>query len=268
MNEYTGRGYFMDFGKVKCLIGEGIASVILDFPSNLNAFDETLTADLIAALDYAEKNEAVNAIVLTSSGRAFSAGGDIGFMYDGIKNNKINIRRLVRLVSDLSIKIKKLPKPVIASIRGAAAGAGFNTALLCDFIIAADNAKFIQAFVNIGLVPDTAGAYLLAKSVGVHKATDLIMTGRVVTAKEAKDLGIVYQVTTEEELEQETMKFARKMANGPTVAYGLMKDLLYKTDFKDFEDYLNWEVEYQVACSHTDHHIKCVLDFMEKRKTN
>ncbi|WP_158408425.1 enoyl-CoA hydratase/isomerase family protein [Desulfosporosinus fructosivorans] len=258
----------MDFGKVKCLIGEGIASVILDFPSNLNAFDETLTADLIAALDYAEKNEAVNAIVLTSSGRAFSAGGDIGFMYDGIKNNKINIRRLVRLVSDLSIKIKKLPKPVIASIRGAAAGAGFNTALLCDFIIAADNAKFIQAFVNIGLVPDTAGAYLLAKSVGVHKATDLIMTGRVVTAKEAKDLGIVYQVTTEEELEQETMKFARKMANGPTVAYGLMKDLLYKTDFKDFEDYLNWEVEYQVACSHTDHHIKCVLDFMEKRKTN
>jgi len=256
----------MDFGKVKCQVAEGIASVILDFPSNLNAFDEALTADLIAALDHAENNEAVKAIVLTSSGRAFSGGGDIDFIYEGIKNNKIDIRGLVRLVSDLSIKIKKLPKPVIASVKGAAAGAGFCTALLCDFIIAADNAKFIQAFVNIGLVPDTAGAYLLAKSVGVHKATDLIMTGRVVTAQEAKDLGIVYQVTTVEELEQETMKLARKMAKGPTVAYGLMKDLLYKTDFKDFEDYLNWEVEYQVTCSHTDYHINSIKAFIEKRK--
>ena len=256
----------MDFGKVKCQVAEGIASVVLDYPSTLNAFDETLTADLIAALDHAEKDEAVKVIVITSSGRAFSAGGDINFIYEGIKNNNIDLRRLVRLVSDLSIKIKKLPKPVIASVRGAAAGAGFCTALLCDFIIAADNAKFIQAFVNIGLVPDTAGAYLLAKSVGIHKATDMIMTGRTVTAQEAKELGLVYQVTTDEELEQETMKLAKKMADGPTVAYGLMKDILYKTEFKDLEAVLDWEVEYQVKCSHTDYHKNSIKKFIEKRK--
>ncbi len=261
-----GREITMDFEKIKYSVSNGIASIKLNSPKNLNAFDEALVGDAIAAFDLCEKDDAVKVVVLSGEGKAFSGGGDIGFFYKGVQDDNVDLEKLVKMAGELAVKIKKLHKPVIASVHGAAAGAGFSAALLCDFCIAADNTKFIQAFVNLGLVPDTGGAYLLAKSVGVNKAAELIMTGRVVTAQEAKDLGIVYQVTTVEELEEATMKFAKKLASGPSVSYAYMKDMLYQTSFKDFDKFLAMEAEYQIRCSKTKDFKEGVIAFVEKRK--
>ncbi len=256
----------MEFQKLKYSVSDGIASIVLNSPKNMNAFDEALVTEALAVLDLCEKEDAIKVVVISGEGNSFSGGGDVGFFYKAIQDNSIDWKKLIDLAGQWAIRIKKLPKPVIASVKGAAAGAGFSTALLCDFCIAADNTKFIQAFVNLGLVPDTGSAYLLAKAVGVNKATELMMTGRVVTAQEAKDLGIVYQVTTVEELEEETMKLAQKLASGPSVAYGYMKKMLYQTSFQDFEEFLAMEADYQARCASTEDFKEGVIAFVEKRK--
>ena len=256
----------MGFTKINYSINDGIGSIVLNSPSTLNAFDETMTADIIAALDLCEKDDSVKVVVISGAGKAFSGGGDINFFYEGIQEDNVDISRLLKLVAEMAVKIKKLPKPVIASINGAAAGAGFSVALLCDFCIAADNAKFLQAFVNLGFVPDTGALYVLGKTLGIIKATDLMMTGRVVYAQEAKDLGIVYEVTTPEELEEATLKLATKLASGPSLAYAKMKDMLYKTFFNDFEEFLVMEGAYQNELSKTDDFKEAVIAFIEKRK--
>lgn len=256
----------MDFTKLKFSIDQGIASIVLNSPKTMNAFDEVLVREALTALDLCERQDHVKVVVISGEGENFSGGGDVGLFYKGIQTNSIDWHHLFKLAGEWAIRIKELPKPVIAAVKGAAAGAGFSTALLSDFCIAADNAKFIQSFVNVGLVPDTGGAYLLSKSVGVHKATELIMTGRVVTAQEAKELGIVYRVTTVEDLEAETMKLASRLAHGPSVAYGYMKKMIYETSFADFEKFLAAEAEYQTKLCATEDFKEGITAFVEKRK--
>jgi len=256
----------MDYKKIKYAVHEGIASLTMNSPGNLNVFDEDMVSDLLMAFDAAEKDKNVRVIILSGEGRAFSGGGDIGYMNEGLKNNTLDLGKLLELLCQLAVKIKKIPKPVIASVNGAAAGAGFCAALLCDFCIAAENARFIQAFVNLGLIPDTGGAYLLSKAIGVNRAMDLIMTGRVVTATEAKELGIVTQVVPAEQLEEATLNLARKLACGPANAYANMKKIMYQVNFSDFEEYLEMEKAYQLECSKSEDFKEGVTAFVEKRK--
>ncbi len=256
----------MEFTKLKYSVSSGIASIVLNSPKNMNAFDEVLVNEALLALDLCEQDDEVKVVVISGEGNSFSGGGDVAFFYRGIQENSIDWKNLFKLAGQWAIRIKKLPKPVIASVKGAAAGAGFSTALLSDFCIAADNTKFIQSFVHVGLVPDTGGAYLLAKTVGVNKAAELMMTGRVVTAQEAKDLGLVYQVTTIDALDSETMNLAKRLASGPTVAFTYMKKMLYQTSFSDFENFLELEAEVQAKCCMTDDFKEGVTAFVEKRK--
>lgn len=256
----------MNFEKVKYSTKNGIATIVLNSPETFNAFDETLTSDVISALDLCEKDDAVKVVIITGEGKAFSGGGDINFFYKGVQEDNIDISNLLKLVSEMALKIKKIPKPVIASVNGAAAGAGFSVALLCDFCISVDRAKFVQAFVNLGFVSDAGALYLLTKAVGVNKAMELTMTGRPVTAQEAKDLGIVYEVTTAEELEEATMKLASKFAEGPSLAYAKMKDMVFKTSFSDFDKILLIEGAYQNELSQSDDFKEAVTAFVEKRK--
>ena len=240
----------------------------MNFPKNLNAIDEQMADELMYVVDAAEKDPAVKVVVIKSLGKAFSAGGDIGYFYKLIQaGGEVNMDGLISKVGVVADGLKKMSKMVITSVNGAAAGAGVSLALGGDFMICADNAKFILAFVNLGLVPDTGATYLLAKSIGTTRALELAATGRPVGAEEAKALGLAYKVTTPEELEAVTMKFAHKLAAGPLVSYKNIKKQIYDTCFADYKKWLDeTEVPTQRECAASMDFQEGCKAFMEKRK--
>lgn len=256
----------MDFKKIKYSVSKGIAAIVLNSPKNLNALDEAMIDDLLVALDMCADDDSVKVVVISGVGKGFSAGGDIGMMYRGIKGGNLDFDGTIEKVGKVSLKIKKLLKPVIAAVNGPVAGAGFNVALACDFRIAAENANFIQAFVNIALVPDAGGVYLLTRALGVAKTTELIMTGKPVDANTALGLGLVNKVVALEELEAATEKFALKLANGPSLAYAGMKDLIFESEYSGFESFIEKEVGHQVKCGESEDFKEGVTAFVEKRK--
>ena len=152
-------------------------------------------------------------------------------------------------------------------VSGAAAGAGVSLAFSGDFVVCADNAKFIMAFVNLGLVPDTGGTYLFVKSLGIQKAMELCVTGRPMKAQEAKDAGMVYDVVPAEELDDTVMKLAKKFANGPLLSYKNIKKQIYQAGLADYKKYLDeCEIPTQRECAASSDFIEGVKAFMEKRK--
>ena len=163
--------------------------------------------------------------------------------------------------------MKKMSKIVITSVSGAAAGAGVSLAIGGDFMICADNAKFILAFVNLGLVPDTGATYLLTRLIGPNRTMELAATGRPVGAEEAKALGLAYKVTTVEELDSVTMAFAKKIAAGPLLSYKNIKKQIYDAMYVDYKKWLDeTEVPTQRECSASMDFQEGCKAFMEKRK--
>jgi enoyl-CoA hydratase/carnithine racemase len=256
----------VDFNKIKYLVDDGVASITLNCPENLNAFNELMIDDVLVALELCKNDEEVKVVVISAEGKAFSGGGDIREMYDGLMEGRIVFETTVGKIAQVSLNIKKLNKPVITAVSGAVAGAAFNIILASDFCIAAENSKFIQSFVNIGLIPDAGGVYLLTRAVGVNRATQLMFTGKPVSAEEALDLGIIYKRCELDKLKEETFTLAKKLAGGPIISYAYMKSLIYASQFSDFEDYITKEVDAQLACGHTKDFKEGITAFIEKRK--
>lgn len=255
----------MDYKKITYTVADGIATVSMDSPKNLNALDEVMIDELVDVFQHCEANPDVRVVLLNSTGVAFSGGGDIAFMYKGVKEGGVDFGGNLRKVAQATRAMKKLSKPIIGSIKGAAAGGGFIVALACDYVIAADNAVFSAAFVNIGLIPDCGGFYLLTRAVGVNKASELAMTGRPVRVEEAKELGFVAEIVSVEELDSAAYKVARKFTSGPAASYAKMKELLYESEFKNFEEYIRKEVEAQLICVETEDFKRRVCAFVEKK---
>ena len=176
-------------------------------------------------------------------------------------DNRQNMREGHRVLKAL----RELEMPVIAAVDGPAAGAGCNLALACDFILASRRARFIQAFIRIGLVPDWAGMYLLPRIVGVQKAKELIFSGRTLWADEAKELGLVFEVYDEAELPQQTRDFAERFRHASTDAIGLAKTILNQTFDIDFHTALELEAQAQSAIRTSDYHLKSVERFNAKQ---
>lgn len=257
----------MKFEKVKLSFSNGIATVHMDYPQNLNAVDEQLADELLAAFETCEEDEDVKAVILRGTDKAFSGGGDIGYFYNQIQaGGEINLDELVHKAARIPLYMKRMSKPIIAAVTGAAAGAGVSLALAADFIICADNARFLMAFVNLGLVPDTGGCYLLAKSVGAHRAMEICTTGRPVYADEAEKLGIACSVVPKENLFEEANRFAHRLAKGPTVSYRNIKKQIYESSYGDFQTFLDQsEFLTQRECAATEDFREGVKAFVEKR---
>jgi enoyl-CoA hydratase/carnithine racemase len=258
----------MELQKIVYTVEDGIAVAAMNYMKNLNAIDEQMADELLYVVNAAEKDPSVRVLVFKGSEKAFSAGGDIGYFYQLIKaGGEVNMDGLIGKVGAVTDGIKRMSKMVIASVSGAAAGAGVSLALSADFVVCADNAKFIMAFVNLGLVPDTGGAYLLAKELGEKRAMELCATGRPLGAEEAKAAGVVYQVVPKEELEEATMKLAHKFAAGPLLSYKNIKKQIYQASFADYRTYLeDCEVPTQRECAASADFQEGVKAFMEKRK--
>jgi len=255
----------MGFEKIKFAVSGGIATVSMDSPKNMNAMDETLINELVEVFQQCEQDLGVRVVILNSSSKAFSGGGDIGYMYKGIKEGGVDFGANLKNVAKATKTMKTLSKPIIGSVAGPAAGGGLIVALACDYVIAAENAVFSAAFVNIGLVPDCGGLYLMTRALGTNKAAELALTGRSIKADEAKNLGFVAKIVPVEELEEATLKVAAGFAQGPSLAYAKIKELLYACQFSDFDAFIPLEVEAQLLCVETDDFKDRVVAFVEKR---
>ena len=258
----------MELQKLIYSVENGIAVVTMNYMKNLNAIDEQMADELMYVVDKAEKDSEVKVLVLKGAPKAFSAGGDIGYFYQLIEaGGEVNMDGLIAKVGKVADGLKKMSKIVITSVSGAAAGAGVSLALGGDFIICAENAKFILAFVNIGLVPDTGATYLLSKAIGVSKTMELAATGHPMTAEEAKQLGLVFKVTSPEELDEVTMDFAGKIAAGPLLSYKNIKKQIYDANYRDYKIWLDeTEIPTQRECAASLDFQEGCKAFMEKRK--
>lgn len=253
--------------KVKLLKKEKYGIVEMDSPSNLNAFDEELLDDLIAVLDECEADGDMKVVVIRGAGKAFSSGGDIGAMKKALDTDIMDFfGPVIDKVGKAALRIRKLSKPVVASVHGAAAGAGFNLALACDFRIAADNAKFTQAFVRIALIPDMGGIYFLSSMLGAARATELAMCGTVLRAGECRELGLVNRTVPADELEKETEAFVSELTEGPSLSYKHMKDLINSVNYPNMEEILGKECVYQAECAKTADFAEGITTFAGKRK--
>lgn len=244
-----------------------IGFITMNSPQNLNPIDVEMAEELFCHLNRCEEDPEVYVVVISGNGRAFSAGGDINYLYERLKKNLPRSDALAKGVGKVALTIKTMSKLVITSVAGSAAGAGANLAFSGDFCIAADDAKFIQAFVGIALVPDTGGAYLLSRIIGSQRALELCVTGRPLPAEEARRLGLVYRTCPREQLEEETLKLARRLARGPRLSYAQIKRQVYAANFADYQNYLTQVEEKTLAiCGTSEDFKEGVRAFVEKRR--
>ncbi|MCY0936098.1 enoyl-CoA hydratase/isomerase family protein [Streptomyces sp. H34-S4] len=205
----------------------GVSWITLNRPEAMNAVTWDQRERVIALLADASADPAVRAVVITATGRGFCAGADLRGAPATAERVAGDVARMIRLGAQrLITAVLDCEKPVIAAVNGTAAGIGAHLALACDLVIAAEPAKFIEVFVRRGLVPDGAGAYLLPRLVGPQKAKELMFFGDAVPAAEAERLGLVNKVVPAEALEETARKWAERLAQGPTRALALTKQLV------------------------------------------
>ena len=246
-----------------------IATITLNDPKSLNAFSTPLKKSVLTALEQADADDDVRVIVLQGAGGNFSSGGDIKEMLsEGIDKEVISnkLKGMVEGAGEVSLKLRHIHKPIIAKLEGAVAGAGMNLALTCDFRITADNAKFVQAFVHIGLVPDAGGVYLLNQLVGPAKTTELVMLGDKISAQDMAELDLVNQVVAPAELDDAVAKLASRLSALPAQALSSMKHMLNTHAYAGLNEALDMEVQQQAMLAKTDDFIEGVTAFVEKRK--
>jgi 2-(1,2-epoxy-1,2-dihydrophenyl)acetyl-CoA isomerase len=240
----------------------GVVLLTIDNPQRRNALDMEMRGELAQHLEALGQDEAARVVVLAGRGEHFSAGGDVKewkeFSVPESRRRLQAIQRPVRAILGMG-------KPVIAMVRGYAVGAGMNIALACDLVFASEGARFGQAFVRMGLIPDAGGLCLLPLAVGLHKAKELMFTGEIIEAREALALGIVNRILPEAELEEGTLAFAERLAQGPPIALGLMKRLMNQAFLGGLEAVMEEESLGQSLCFQTADHREGRAAFAEKR---
>tara|TARA_B100001109_G_C18793873_1_gene441473 strand:- start:139 stop:915 length:777 start_codon:yes stop_codon:yes gene_type:complete len=245
-------------------IEDQVCIIKLNRPKVFNSFNKEMAFELQEILDNCEKNPGVRSILLTAEGKAFCAGQDLQELTapDGPKLSDIVREHYNPIIK----RIRSIEKPIVCAVNGVAAGAGANIALACDITIAGESVAFIQAFSKIGLIPDSGGTFFLPRSIGMQKATALMMLADKVMAADAEKMGMIYKVCADESLMEETLKVAKKLAALPTIGLGLTKRALNKSMTNDLTAQLALEDELQTAAGKTYDYNEGVAAFLEKRK--
>lgn len=257
----------MDYDTILFKIDRGIAHITLNRPESMNALNGEMIAELNAAIQECSQNNEIRVVVLSGAGKAFSAGGDIKSMKQALDsgNQAQFFEGPLQELHQLAAAIRNLPKPVIAAIHGFASGAGCNLALCCDIRLAAQSARFNQAFIKIGLVPDTGGTYLLSRMIGLAKAAELFFTGDFIDAREAERLGMINKAVADDKLQEETRNYAQKLAQAPTRAIGKIKMLLQTSYQLTFDSQSELERATQIEIAESEDFKEGVQAFFEKR---
>jgi 2-(1,2-epoxy-1,2-dihydrophenyl)acetyl-CoA isomerase len=254
---------------VKVDVAEGAATITLNRPDQLNAWNRRFGEDLLAAIERVRDDEAVRAVMITGAGRGFSSGADLTEQRQPTESGRPDLSvRLKELYHPILIGIREMPKPVLAAVNGPAAGIGCSLALVCDLVVAAESSFFLLAFVNIGLVPDGGSTATVPARIGGARAMEMALLGERVPAPQALEWGLVNRVVPDEEFGAAVEKLLQFLAKGPTRAYANAKALLNRRLYPDFAAQLEAEADAQREQGMTADFVEGVVAFAEKRPPN
>ena len=246
---------------------DGVATLTLNRPEVLNAFNDEMAREVQDALKTAERDAAVRCLVLTGAGKGFCAGPDLGALRS--RSEAVSFRaHLQATYNPIISRLRGLEKPVIGQINGAAAGAGLGLALACDLRYAAEGAKFRMAFSGIGLAPDSGTSFFLPRLIGYARAYELAATNAPLTAAQALAWGLVNAVYPAEQLAAEVQAMAKKLAMAPTKALGLTKRAMNRAALFTIDEALDYEAQLQEIAGGTADYQEGVAAFLEKRAAN
>ncbi|HZG72316.1 MAG TPA: enoyl-CoA hydratase/isomerase family protein [Chondromyces sp.] len=245
-------------------IEDAIAKITLNEPEHLNSFSSTITKGLEDALSKVELDRNIRSVIITGNGKGFCVGGNIKEFPQN--QNAYEVKQWMKAASSLALKINRIDKPIIAAVNGFAMGAGFSLALAADIIIASEEASFGMVFNKIGAVPDMGAHFYLPRIVGLQKAKYLMFRAKKITAQEAKDLGIVLEVVSLNELNKRAEEVAREFSESALPALGLSKAILNRSFDLTIEQILLEEGMSQGLAFSTAEHQEGIQAFLEKRK--
>jgi 2-(1,2-epoxy-1,2-dihydrophenyl)acetyl-CoA isomerase len=255
----------MAFEHILYAVDQGVATITLNRPDVLNSFNRTMAAEVRQAFAEAGADRDVRAFLLTGAGRAFCAGQDLAeaMPKEGPAPDLGDI--VARGYNPIVRTIRQIDKPVVCAVNGIAAGAGANLAFACDFVIAAVDAYFVQSFSKIGLVPDTGGTFFLPRTIGMARATALMMLAEKVTAQDAVTMGLIFRAVETAVLLEQATAFARELATRPTRGLGLIKRALNASATNGLDEQLALEAQLQAEAGSTSDYREGVRAFLEKR---
>jgi 2-(1,2-epoxy-1,2-dihydrophenyl)acetyl-CoA isomerase len=257
----------MSYETIQLEMREAVGIITLNRPGSLNALNTEVGQEFQAAVAEV-KQRGARAVVLTGAGRAFCSGGDLRAMQKiAEREGKVEafFDEPLRMLNECIMLIRRAPLPFIAAVNGAASGGGCNLALACDLVVAGESARFNQAFIKIALVPDCGGTFILPRLVGWKRAAELMMTGDVVTAQQALEMGMINAVVPDDELLARALAMAERLAQAPTAAIGRIKELMEASATSDYAGQLDRERKAQIESGKTRDFKEGVTAFLEKR---
>lgn len=262
----------MSYENIQYAVADKVATITLNRPAALNAMSIGLMEELNDALAKAETDDAIGAVLLTGAGKGFCSGADLVATTQSApkdEQGRLNLGLyLKQWYNPLILKMRAMPKPVVCAVNGIAAGAGSSLALMADLTIAARSARFLQAFVNVGLIPDAGGTWILPRNAGAQRAMGMALLGEKITAEQAAEWGMIWQVYDDEELMNAAHAITQKLANGPTLALSRIKKSIHAAADNDLATQLALETRLQAECGRSGDFIEGATAFMQKRKAN
>ena len=243
---------------------QSIGFITLNRPEKYNAFNREMAFLLQSVLDECAADDNIKVICITSEGKAFCAGQDLGEI---TSDNAPGFDVILKEHYNPIIKrIRDINKPVIAAVNGVATGAGANIALACDIVVAKESATFVQAFSKIGLIPDCGGTFFLPRLIGLQKATAMMMLGESINAVDAEKMGMIYKAVADDNFEKELLRIALALTAQPTWGLAYTKQALNASLHQSFEQQLQTEDELQYKAAQTEDFKEGIAAFLEKRK--
>lgn len=257
----------MAYQTIRYEVIDSIAILTLDRPDVSNGFNIPMCEEILNAIQLAENDETVKILQIQAEGSVFSVGGDLVEMKRAVDEDDIgSLVKIAELVNNISFALKKIPKIVLMVTDGAVAGAAANMAVAADFVIASSKTKFIQAFVGVGLAPDAGGIFLLSRAIGSNRASQLAITGEGLSADKALEFGIVYKLAEPEKLEKIVAQVLKKLLRGSVNSYAAIKQLVWESQFKDWESYRQLELAMQESLAYKDDFKEGVRAHAERRR--
>lgn len=247
-------------------VKNGVAHISLNRPEKYHSFNKEMALLLQEKLDEAAADDMVRCVLLSATGKAFCAGQDLGETADPAALDFEQI--ITERYNPIIMRLREMNKPIVCGVNGVAAGAGANLALAGDIVLAKQSAVFVQAFINIGLIPDCGGTFMLPRLIGAQRAMALCLTGDKVSGDEAMKMGMIYQSIPDEDFEAACTAMAEKLARLPTAGIALTKKLMNQSFENTLAQQLEQEMHLQVAAGKTADFKEGVAAFLEKRKAN
>jgi 2-(1,2-epoxy-1,2-dihydrophenyl)acetyl-CoA isomerase len=255
----------MGYETIRYDVKDSVATITLNRPDAYNALNLTLGRELFHATLEADEDRAVRCIVVTGTGKAFCAGGDVKDFHDNPDRIGVFIKELTTYLHGAVSRLARSAKPVIMAVNGVAAGGGLSFALSGDIVVAAESARFTMAYSRIAATPDGSSSYFLPRLIGLRRALELYLTNRVLTAREALEWGLVTRVVPDAELPGAVDALARELAAGPTLAIGGAKRLFHQSTWESLETQMELEAQAIAASGHTEDFREGVTAFANKK---